>query len=113
MIFGSRVSRPTHWLKTGLTHARRVGRVDIKTENRSGVVGSGFLVEGGLLGQAFKGLPIFLTARHVISPGFNGSADVTILFEAMLEDLSPRVTAKCHHVLIVSPQGLELRASFT
>ena len=72
---------------------------------RSIRIGSGFLVEGSLLGQAFKGLPIFLTCKHVIgvAPYPSSPADVTILFEAMLEDPSPRVTAKCHHVLIDSP----------
>jgi len=105
MIWGSRVSRRTHWLKTGLTQARRVGRVDTKSEGDSRGVGSGFLVEGSLLGQAFKGLPIFLTCSHVVGGAETGvsPADVTILFEAMLEDPSPRVTAKCHHVLIDSP----------
>jgi hypothetical protein len=101
-VWGSRQARPTHWLKTGLTQARRVGRVDIKSEDHSNPLGSGFLLEGSLLGQAFKGLPIFLTCKHVIE-ATSPSGDVTILFEAMLADQSPRVTAKCHHVLIDSP----------
>ena len=43
-VFGSVLSRPTHWLKTGLVQARRVGRVDINSEV-FGTRGSGFLVE--------------------------------------------------------------------
>lgn len=107
-VFGSARSRPSHWLKTGLTQARRVGRVDTKRKDFRGV-GSGLLVEGTLFGQAFKDLPIFLTCRHVIYPQLDAGShpssapDLTILFEGMLEDTSPRVTAKCHHVLIDSP----------
>jgi hypothetical protein len=60
-----------------------------------------------MLGEAFKDLPIFLTARHVesVSPSSSlDASDATILFEGMLEDPSQRITAKCHHVLIDSPR---------
>jgi TIR domain/Trypsin-like peptidase domain len=98
MIFGSTLSRPSHWLKTGLTQARRVGRIDIIN---SGPIGSGLLIEGSLLGEAFKNLPIFLTCKHVID-GVS-SHDVTVLFEGMFEDPSRRITANCHQILIDSP----------
>jgi hypothetical protein len=65
------------------------------------------LIEGSLFGEAFKDLPIFLTARHVIVSGSPSSSldvsDATVLFEAMLEEPSQRITAKCHHALIDSP----------
>jgi hypothetical protein len=104
-VFGSALSRPNHWLKTGLTQARRVGRVDVR-EIQAGAVGSGFLVEGSLFGQAFQGLPLFLTCRHVIEakgPSLSSASEMTILFEGMFDDASLSVTAKCHHVLIDSP----------
>src|SRR5262249_37985689 len=99
-IFGTTAQRPTHWVKTGLVQARRVGRVDRK----EGPVGSGFLVDGSLFGAAFDRLPFFVTAGHVIgsSPPAVGFSDVTIAFDGMFEDASPRITAKCHHILTES-----------
>jgi hypothetical protein len=64
-IFGTTAQRPTHWLKTGLVEARRVGRAERGRADR--VIGSGFLVDGSVFGQAFDGLPIFVTAGDVIS----------------------------------------------
>jgi len=63
------------------------------------------LIDGSLFGEALKDLPILLTCHHVI-PGWrdvsplSSLSDVTVVFEGMLEDPSPRVTAKCHHILI-------------
>ena len=107
-VFGSERSRPTHWLKTGLAQARRVGRVEARLKHQR-FVGSGFLVEGSLFGQAFSDLPLFLTCRHVIAalisadPTPASAPDLAVLFEGMFEERSSRVTAKCHHVLMDSP----------
>jgi TIR domain/Trypsin-like peptidase domain len=103
MIFGSATQRPTHFLKTGLAQARRVGRVDTY-DGRP--VGSGFLVDGSIFGQAFDGLPIFVTAGHVIGTSNLAAlpfSEATVVFEGMFDDASPRITAKCHQVLIESP----------
>jgi Trypsin-like peptidase domain/TIR domain len=109
MIFGSATQRPTHWVKTGLVQARRVGRVDrvgrADIEKDYGI-GSGFLVDGRIFGQAFDGLPLFVTAGHVIGSSDPAIAfsDVTIVFEGMFDDASPRITAKCRQGLIESPR---------
>jgi hypothetical protein len=110
MIFGAETQRPTNWVKTGLLQARRAGRVDrvgrADIEKDYGI-GSGFLVDGRIFGQAFDGLPLFMTAGHVIGSSSHTAAafsDVTIVFEGMFDDASPRITAKCHQVLTESPK---------
>jgi hypothetical protein len=106
-IFGNTGQRPTHWLKTGLAQARRVGRVESR-KFASGI-GSGFVVNGSVFGQAFDRLPVFVTAGHVIGGIVKPidisvpASDVTIVFEGMFDDASPRITAECHHCLIDSP----------
>jgi TIR domain/Trypsin-like peptidase domain len=103
-IFGNTQQRPTHWLKTGLAQARRVGRVEQKGSEGRGI-GSGFVVDGSVFGQALDRLPIFVTAGHVISSGIpsglvvEASDNVTIVFQGMFDDTSPRITAECRQVL--------------
>ena len=104
-VFGSDQSRPAQWLKAGLAQARRVGRVDIRHEGTL-AVGSGFMVDGGVFDQAYSGLPLFLTARHVLPP-YSGAAvplpvDATIVFEGMFDDTSLRITAAFRRVLAES-----------
>jgi hypothetical protein len=101
-VFGTKRSRPTHWLKTGLVQARRVGRV----QNAEHGIGSGFLIDGSVIGNEFNGLPLFLTCRHVI--GFAQPAlDISrtsMVFEGMYEDASPQVTARGCQILCDSPE---------
>jgi hypothetical protein len=63
-IFGTQTSRPVHWLQTGLREARRVGRI----HNRDGqALATGFLLEGGLVNQELRSLPLFLTCNHCVA----------------------------------------------
>ena len=99
-IFGNRESRLSHWLKTGLTQARCVGRLDVDQN----ALASGFLVNGALFNDALADVPLFLTCQYVIDDGKKkGRFSASVLFEGMFEDASPRVTATCQQVLIDSP----------
>lgn len=62
-IFGSRSSRPIHWLSTGIEEARRVGRI----HSRDVPIGTGFLFDGCLIDDAYKELPLLLTCNHCVS----------------------------------------------
>jgi hypothetical protein len=48
-IFGSRTSRPAHWLKVALERSQIAGRV-IR-------IGSGFIMDGAVVGENFAGVP--------------------------------------------------------
>jgi hypothetical protein len=75
-IFGSSRARPVHWLNTGLTEARRVGRLygkDIKA------LATGFLVDGGVFGKQFHSLPFFLTCNYCVASEVQKGA-VTLLW---------------------------------
>ena len=51
-IFGSRASRPVHWLSTGLAEARRVGRIHGRIQGVQRAIATGVLIDGGLITDA-------------------------------------------------------------
>jgi hypothetical protein len=105
MIFGSCRSRPANWLKTGVDHARRVGRVE-----GSNAIGTGFLLDGEIVDRRLSDLPVFLTANHVIHSPEQGSTrwsipheEALIIFEGMFDDSSENVSSRCEQVISFSP----------
>jgi len=90
-IFGTHTSRPVHWLQTGLLEARRVGRI----HNKDGhALATGFLLDGGLLGEEFRSLPLFLTCNHCVAGSGNRHEfaipwpEAAIVFQQMQTDPS-------------------------
>jgi hypothetical protein len=88
-IFGTRTSRPVHWLNTGLVEARRVGRIHKKDGH---AVATGFLLDGGLIDEEFSSLPLFLTCNHCVAGARNHHkwaipwAEAAIVFQQMQGD---------------------------
>ncbi|MCL4813784.1 MAG: TIR domain-containing protein [Vicinamibacteraceae bacterium] len=82
MIIRTRRTRPFQWLRLAMERGQIAGRVQVGQ-----TLGSGFLMDGALLGEGFAGLPFFFTARHVV-PGPHRSlpADVTVRFDALTDD---------------------------
>ena len=82
MIFNDRRTRPIQWLKLGAECGKMAGRVRIGS-----FLGSGFVIDGRVVGEAYAGLPLFFTARHVIPGEFRTlPRDVTIGFDALTDD---------------------------
>lgn len=104
-VLGSNVAQPVHWLRTGLSQARRVARIDLKDDHYSGGIGFGLLIEGATLRLPLNGLPLLLTCAHVVDWGQRAIApsDLTIVFEGMFEDATARMTTKCLGVVLQSP----------
>jgi hypothetical protein len=104
-IFGTRTSRPVHWLQTGLVEARRVGRIHSKDGR---VISTGFLFDGALVGDEFKSLPLFLTCNHCVAgarsegPGIPWS-EAAIVFQQMQTDPSTKGEAGFLQSLSESP----------
>jgi hypothetical protein len=105
MIFGNRTSRPTNWLKAGLDHARRVGRI----EGSGFIKATGFLLNGEMFDDRFRNLPLFLTCNHTVhapeGPAHSGSLaheDALVVFQGMFDDTSPNVSSRFEQVLSFS-----------
>jgi len=81
MIFRSNAARPIHWLRVALKRSRMVGRVELV-----GPIGSGFVMDGRVVGESFAGLPLFFTATHVI-PGDLRSLPkyLRVMFDALAD----------------------------
>ena len=108
MIFGNRRSRPTNWLKAGLDHARRVGRIEAL--GSGGIRATGFLLDGEMFDDRFRHLPFFLTCNHVIyspedaaSSGAIPHDNALVVFQGMFDDTSPNVSSRFEQVLSSSP----------
>ena len=94
----------TVWLDTGLTEARRVGR--IHGEQGSGLA-SGFLFDGALISEAYQSLPLFLTCNHCVGgssqtlgiPWSSGA----VVFQQMQTDPSVQGEAAFLQLLAESP----------
>jgi hypothetical protein len=105
-IFGSRASRPVHWLNTGLVEARRVGRIHGEQER---AIATGFLADGGLISDEFKSLPLFLTCNHCVSgasrrePKAIPWSDGAVVFQQMQTDPSLKGEAAFLQSLSDSP----------
>jgi hypothetical protein len=90
-IFGSRASRPVHWLNTGLVEARRVGRIH---GERVRAIATGFLIDGGLINDELQSLPLFVTCNHCVSgaarrdPNSIPWSDGAVVFQQMQTDPS-------------------------
>jgi hypothetical protein len=92
------------WLDTGLTEARRVGR--IHGEQGSGLA-SGFLFDGALISEAYQSLPLFLTCNHCVGgssqtlgiPWSSGA----VVFQQMQTDPSVQGEAAFLQLLAESP----------
>lgn len=98
MIFHTKRSRPFQWLRLGTTYGRMAGRVHIGQ-----VVGSGFVIDGKVVGEQFTGLPLFFTARHVIPGEFRTlPKTLTIRFDALTDDPQGG-TAGVERIMAVSP----------
>lgn len=62
-ILGLDNSVPFQWLEEGLGHARRVGRIQLGDQP----LGSGFLLDGHMIGDWLDGPPVFLTGDFVLT----------------------------------------------
>jgi hypothetical protein len=106
-IIGRRTEKPVNWLATGLQHARRVGRLELREGTTQGPLASGFLLDGGQLTDEWAGLPLFMTAGHAVAdrPGSQifSVREAFVIFEGMFADESPDVTAQPVEVVAVSP----------
>lgn len=98
MIFRSNAARPIHWLRVALKRSRMVGRVELV-----GPIGSGFVMDGRVVGESFAGLPLFFTATHVI-PGDLRSLPkyLRVMFDA-LADAPTGGMVGIERLLAVSP----------
>ena len=100
MIYGQRSTRPFHWLKVAIERGQIAGRISI-----GNFQGSGFLLDGGALGDDYAGLPLFFTARHVIpGPYRTLPKDITVTFDALTDD-PQRGIANVDRLLASSPQS--------
>jgi hypothetical protein len=103
-IFGNNTSRPVHWLDTGLTEARRVGR--IHSEQGAGLA-TGFLFDGGLISAAYQSLPLFLTCNHCVGGSTQASgipwSSGAVVFQQMQSDPQVRGEAAFLQLLAESP----------
>lgn len=115
-IFGSSASRPVHWLNTGLIEARRVGRIHGAQERP---IGTGFLLDGGLINDELKSLPLFLTCNHCVSGARRGPvvgvpwSEGAVVFQqlqndpsvkgeaAFLQSLSDSLPAELNYTLLL------------
>jgi len=99
MIFRQQRTRPVHWLRVALDRGQIAGRVRI-----GGFVGSGFVLDGAIVGEAWQGLPLFFSARHVIPGEFRSLPEnVTVKFDALTDDPQGG-TAGIERVLALSAQ---------
>ena len=100
MIFRNRRTRPFQWLRLAMERGQMVARVDVR-----GYVGSGFVMDGAIVGERFAGLPLLFTARHVLPGEFRSlPPDVAVRFDA-LTDEPQGGTAKVERLLAVSRQA--------
>jgi hypothetical protein len=98
MIFRNRRTRPFHWLKLGTERGQMAGRVQIGQN-----IGSGLVMDGGVVGERYAGLPLFFTALHVIPGEFRSlPKDITIIFDALTDDPQGGM-ARVERLLAASP----------
>ena len=98
MILRSKRTRPFHWLRLGIERGQMAGRVRIGE-----FVGSGFVIDGAVVGENLAGLPLFFTARHVIPGEFRSlPKDISIRFDALTDDPQGG-TASVERLLAASP----------
>lgn len=82
MIFRGKRTRPIHWLRLGIERGQMAGKVRTRD-----FFGSGFVIDGAVVGENLAGLPLFFTARHVIPGEFRSlPKDISISFDALTDD---------------------------
>lgn len=95
-ILGRDTSTPTHWLKTGLAHSRRVGKI-----HGESAIGTGFAIDGSFFAENLSGQPLFVTATHCFRQQSEGASPYTptieeasVVFEGMFEDSTESIVCR-------------------
>lgn len=98
MIFRTRGTRPFHWLRLAIERGQMMGRVQV-----GNTFGSGFVMDGAVVGESYAGLPLLFTARHVLPGDFRTlPKELTVKFDALTDDPLGG-TASVERLLAASP----------